>query len=69
MAAHASAMFTASPWVRSVLAVMAAVLPAISSKAAESRSVRPESPRALPLEVRVRTRTSPTTPLRRWALS
>ena len=51
------------------LAVMAAVFPAISSSAAESCSVRPDSSRALALEVRVRLRTSPTTPLMRGARS
>ena len=69
MAAHSSAMLTASLWVPEALAVMAAVFPAISSRAAESCSVRPERAWALPLEVRVRLRTSPTTPLMRWELS
>ncbi len=69
MAEHSSAMLTASPWVPEALAVMAAVFPAISSRAAESCSVRPDSSRALALEVRVRLRTSPTTPLMRCELS
>ena len=69
MAEHSSAMRTASSWVPEALAVMAAVFPAISSRAAESCSVSLESFRALPLEVRVRLRTSPTTPLMRWELS
>ena len=69
MAAQSSAIWTASSWVPEALAVMAAVFPAISSRAAERCSVSPESSRALPLEVRVRFRTSPTTPLMRWELS
>ena len=63
MAAHSSAMLTASSWVRPALVLIAAVLPAISSRAAESCSVRPERACTLPLEVRVRLRTSPTTAL------
>ena len=61
-------MSLASFWVPEALAEMEAALPAISSRAAESCSVRPERARALPLEVRVRLRTSPTTPLMRWEL-
>ncbi len=68
-AAQASAICTASSWVPEALAVMAAVFLEISSRAAESCSVRPESFRALPLEVRVRPRISPTTPPSRSELS
>ena len=56
-------MSPASPWVPAALALMEAVLPEISSRAAESCSVRPERACTLPLEVRVRLRTSPTTAL------
>ena len=69
MAEHSSAMLTVSLWVPDALAVIAAVFPAISCSAAESCSVRWESSCALLLEVRVRLRTSPTTPLMRWELS
>ncbi len=69
MAEHSSAMLWVSPWVPAALVLMAEVLPAISSRAAESCSVRPERFWTLPLEVRVRWRTSPTTPLMRSELS
>jgi len=66
---HSSAIFRASPWVLDALLLMAEVLAAISSKAAESCSARPDRSRTLPLEVLVRWRTSPTTPLIRSELS
>ena len=69
MAAHSRAMSPASSWVLAALARMALVLPAISSRAAESCSVAPDRVRALPLEVWVLRRTSPTTPLIRSELS
>ena len=65
---HSPAMSAASPWVPEALARMAAVPPAISSRAAESWPVTPERLRMLSPEVRVRSRTSPTTPLMRSAL-
>ena len=67
-AAQASATRTVSSWVLEALAVMAAVFWEIFSRAAESCSVRPESFRALPLEVLVRPRISRTTLLSRSEL-
>ena len=69
MAEHSSAILWVSPWVPAALVLMAEVLPAISSRAAESCSVRPDRSRTLPLEVRVRCRTSWVTPLMRSELS
>ena len=69
MAEHSSAMVRASDWVPEVLRWMADVLAAISSRAAESCSARPDRSRTLPLEVCVRWRTSLTTPLMRSELS
>ena len=69
MAAHSSAMLWVSPWVPAAPAVMAAALPAISSRAAESCWVSWERLRTLSLECLVRRRTSPTTPEIRSELS
>ena len=69
MAEHSSAMRWVSSWVPAALAVMAAALPATSSRAAESGSVSRDRVRTLSLECRARWRTSPTTPLIRSELS
>ena len=69
MAEHSWAMLWVSPWVPAALAVMAAALPAISSRAAESCWVSPDRLRTLSLECFARRRTSPTTPLIRSELS